>query len=213
MTAYANKSKMQSAERTLLNYYDAAGSWQQGTHYHPSYRDRWETYEGKRTQLYKLGVPIGDWQFAEGALWLIPQLREQKEPYDISDALSRIPTAPKYTRYFESGTPIVLESLDPIYAEWTIPAYFRDVLAHAEDLLLMWDNGPTRDYLQGETRSLRHHSLVAAERLLGKDAPSLRFVQETIDAYSEDAPATALRKWVDRLHQTLRDCLSAYEKK
>lgn len=195
----------------VLTYYDASGSWQQGTHYHSSYRDRWEDYEGKRIQFRKLGVPIGDWQFAEGALWLVTKLRERREVYDVRLELAQIATASKYTRYFAPDEPILLERLESVYSHLPVPAYYRDVLARTEELLLTWEKGLSREYIETEIRFLRQQSAIAAERLVGRTSPALRFVYEQIDHYDERGSLGDLREWVVRMKETLVGCLASVD--
>lgn len=109
-----------------LHYFDEHGNAIHSTHFHESYEEAWR--DRPTTQLLKLGVPIGDWDYARPALLTAMDLRLREGAESI---LSFLPNDQAIASVFEASSPIFLPRPDgTVLAK----CHCRDAAARLDEL-------------------------------------------------------------------------------
>jgi hypothetical protein len=161
-----------------LTFCDEAGNHIQSTHFHDSYENEWR--KSPETQLGKLGVPLGDWDYARLALDAAIALRlraslERTEAVVLPDD--------KHISVFAPSMPIYLRKVDPIEQK---KGRCRDSAAALEGLV---SSGLKPSLLESALQA----ALVAVSDLHGEQHLLVRRLEKLADFDAADMSAAATR--------------------
>lgn len=184
------------------SYYDYEGNWRHSTHYHESYRNRWESPDGQDKQCAKLGIQKGDWNFVNIALYLIIEIRERKESDNLNEIIKNFIGDHVYFDYYKRKEQIPIPTIPENFTHYNKTGEIRDII---EDLRIdSWKNYNINT-LHTDFESKRRSVYLLYYDKLEFGHPALTFVKEIIDLYSDTFDLEKLRNWSERLSDSLID--------
>ena len=185
-----------------VSYFDYDGHWRHGTHYHDSYRKRWESYEGQVSQCAKMRIQKGDWNIADTALYLIIELRGRTIDDKIEDIIKKYKSEYEYYEYYKKGEKIPKPTIPEKFYDLYKTGEIRDII---EELRIdSWKNYDLKT-LHANFESNRRNAYLLLFDKIEKDHPALVFVKEIIDSYDESFDIDKLRDWGNKLSDALID--------
>lgn len=185
------------------SYFDYGGNWYGGgTHYHESYRERWESPEGQETQCAKLRIQKADLNIAVNALNLIIELRARTKDEKIEEIISNFQGENDYYEYYKKDEKIPKPKIPQMFIHSNKTGEIRDII---EELKIdPWKNYDLKTLHSNFESNRRNAYLILYERLK-PDHPALIFVKEIIDSYNESFDIFDLRDWGNKLSDALND--------
>jgi hypothetical protein len=194
--------KVNSSWSITVSYFDYEGNWQHGTHYHESYRLKWESPEGQDGQCSKLKIQKADWIYADTIFYLIIDLRARSKEDLIEDIMDNFKGKYEFYEYYKKGEKISKPVIPEIYVHLNKTGLIRDIIE--EFRIHPWKNYDLKT-LHKDFESKRRRAYLLLFDLLKQDHPALVFVKEIIDGYEESFDIEKLRDWGDRLSDALLD--------
>jgi hypothetical protein len=176
-------------------YFNYDGKSIHGTHYHESYRRRWESPEGQEAQCAKLSIQKADWNIADTALYLIIELRGRSKDDTIESILENFQSEYEFYEYYKKDEKIPKPTIPDKFIHLNKTGEIRDII---EELRIdSWKNYDLKT-LHTDFESNRRSAYLLLYDKLKQDHPALAFVKEIIDSYDESFDI-----------EKLRDCVSS----
>lgn len=188
-----------------LSYYDLREGWRYGTHYHETYRAMWRGPGGDKVQCRKMRIPHGDWVYAYVALDLAQEIRHHGGPLDLTELARGRRGGGVPIQHLAAGEVLTSANLLAWPLQLAGTDAIRDVIAEAEYVADL--DHPDAESLRNLGSSLRHEAARAASAALGTHGPSQRFIDEVIGDFGAAITVAAIRTWLRRLAQVLREAI------
>ena len=174
------------------SYFDYDGNWRHGTHYHESYRKRWESPEGQEAQCAKLRIQKADWNISDTVLYLIIELRGRSKDNTIESILENFQSEYEFFEYYKKDEKIPKPTIPDKFVHLNKTGEIRDII---EELRIdSWKNYDLKT-LHTDFESNRRSAYLLLYEKLKQDHPALVFVKEIIDAYDDSFDIGKLRDW------------------
>lgn len=183
-------------------YFDYEGNRGYGTHYHESYRSRWESLAGQESQCKKLKIQKADWNIAFTALNLIIELGERTKYNSIEDIIKNYQSEFNFYEYYKKEEKIPKPSIPKKFVHLNRTGEIRDIIEEVR--IDSWKNYDLNT-LHKDFESNRRSAYLLLYDILKQDHPALVFVKEIIDAYDESYDIEKLRDWGSKLSDALID--------
>lgn len=182
------------------SYFDYNGNWRHGTHYHESYRRRWESPEGQEAQCAKLRIQKADWNIADRALYLIIELRGRSKADTIESILANFKSEYDFYEYYKKDEKIPKPTIPDKFIHLNKTGEIRDII---EELRIdSWKNYDLKT-LHTDFESNRRSAYLLLYDKLKQEHPALVFVKEIIDSYNASFDIEELRDWGNKLSDAL----------
>jgi hypothetical protein len=184
------------------SYFDYDGNWRHGTHYHESYRRRWESPEGQEAQCAKLRIQKADWNIADTAIYLIIELRGRSKGDTIESILANFKGEYEFYEYYKKDEKIPKPTIPDKFIHLNKTGEIRDII---EELRIdSWKNYNLKT-LHTDFESNRRSAYLLLYDKLNQNHPALVFVKEIIDTYNASFDIEELRDWGNKLSDALID--------
>ena len=195
-----------SSWSVCAHHYDYEGEWIYSTHYHESYEIDWN--ENLEIQEDKLNIPKADRVHSYQALKFLQRLRHTDKPIDIEKRVKEL-GLDNLVKYFSSGDVIFLPDVPDIYKRMYELDEVRDILEELSDMnRLMYDLDPRyfkATDAHSRAKSIRRKAFMSVTKRLKDDGYSLKFLEESINAYDSGLSLKELGKWAEELSSTILD--------
>lgn len=184
----------------VASYFDYSGAWRHGTHYHESYRRRWESPEGQEAQCAKLGIQKADWNIADSALYLIMDLRERSKDGTVESVLEHFQSDYEFYTYHKKDEKIPKPTVPEKFVHLNKTGEIRDIIVELR--IDSWKNYDLKT-LHADFESNRRRAYLILYAKLKQDHPALIFVKEIVDTYDDSFDIDKLREWGSKLSDAL----------
>lgn len=185
----------------VMSYNDYEDGFRGATHYHSSYKRRWETLEGQEAQCSKLRIQKSDWIFTSSIFDLVVELREEKSIINIEEKLKNYEYAPNHFEYHKENEIIDIIKVPLDFIAYNKNGEIRDII---EDLRIdTWKNY-NLNTLHSQFESYRRKAyLILFDKI--PNHPALLFIKEIVDKYNENFNLEELRTWSEKLSDSLNN--------
>lgn len=194
-----------SSWSVVAGYYNYKGEWTHGTHYHESYRNEWETLEGRHNQCRKLFIPKADAIYTDTAIEIMMALRERDKDQSIEEIVNLYSSDDGLNKYYPKNSKISKPVVPKLYCTLNKTGELRDIMDELN--ISPWKNYELQT-LHLNMESLQRKSQLVTFDLLPENHPAYLFVKQVAERYDCNFNLEQLTNWADQLNDSLMDATS-----
>jgi nucleoside phosphorylase len=175
------------------HYYNYDGEQLSSTHYHESYEDSWRLANGLESQYRKLAIPRSDARYAEGALYLMMDIRTRQAGSSLEELVKPWAAEGEPVQIFLPGEVIYLPDPPSRFERLRETSDLRDLVAELHQI--SDKASPDKARLHKQLAGPRNRILLVVTKYLGAQHPSMITLQGVVDSYDARWNADALLRW------------------